>query len=72
MATPSTPENPHRVSILRDLEDDGIDPVREREAVCHDLRDRGYDDFADYLGRLPERTYRTVIADVLDGPRPEP
>lgn len=66
MATPSARETRHRVRLLRELEADGLDPVAEREAVCRSLRDRGFDEFADYLGRLPERTYRSVIADTLD------
>lgn len=66
MATPSARETPHRVRILDELVADGFDPVSERESVCHELRDRGYDEFADYLGRLPERTYRVVVSDTLD------
>lgn len=71
MATPAARKHPHRVRLLHDLEDDGLDPVAEREAVCRTLRDRGYEEFADYLGRLPERTYRSVIADTLDRTPPD-
>lgn len=66
MATPSARESPHRVRVLRELEEAGIDPAVERETVCLTLRDQGYDDFADYLGRLPERTYQAVVSETLE------
>jgi|GEM_PF-5939587 len=66
MATPTEREHPHRVQLLRELGETSLDPVSDREAVCRDLRERGHDEFADYLGRLPERTYRSVVADALD------
>lgn len=66
MTTLASREADGRVVVLESLRDRGIEPLEEREAVCRELRVRGYEEFADYLGRLPERAYVSVVSDVLE------